>query len=193
MARAFLICAVVTGCGHVRASTPPEPATPAPRVEQTIATEATTGAQVERYLADSGLNYLTLEADRRWMIAFAGDRVPRIVVFVVYADAFTVVLGRLFTVGDDAGDDFYRKLARKNFEHDQLKLSVDDRGGVYASYEVPTRLLDRRELLENVFGLASAIDALVPALNEHAVPESLEPEELPLNKRPILEVRRSVR
>lgn len=190
MSRAFLICAVVAGCGHLRGA--PAPEAPPPQVTTAPSEQAPTGAQVERYLADSGLNYLTLEADRRWMIAFAGNQVPRLVVFVVHADAFTVVLGRLFTVGDEAGVDFYRKLARKNFDHDQLKLSVDDRGGVYASYEVPTRLLDRRELLENIFGLASALDVLVPTLNEHAVPEAPQPEKLPLN-RPILEVRRSLR
>lgn len=140
------------------------------------------GAEIERILGQSGLAFETLDPGRHWRVVFAGRQLPRVVLYVVHGDEFTVVLGKLFTVGADAGVEFYRVIARKNYDFDQLKLSVDDKGGVFASFEVPTRILDRRELLENIFGLAGAIDAVLPELVRHATPQWPDEDEEPAPK-----------
>lgn len=175
LAAPVLAAVLLVGCATVPApspSGPPEAVRPAP-----------SGRDVEAMLASSGLRYVTLEPDQRWMIAFAGRHRPHIVVHVLHGDRFTIVLGRLFTVPAAAGVEFYRLLALKNYAFDQLKLSVDEEGGCYASLEVPRRLLDTQELLENVFGLAGVIDAvtaeLAPAAG--AEPEGSEVDADPLD------------
>jgi hypothetical protein len=165
------------------------PAPPPATAAAAILEPPGSGPDIERYLADSGLVYVTVVPERRWMLAFAGQQLPRLVVYVVRGGEFTVVMGKLFTVADDTGLEFYRALARKNYEFDQLKLSVARDGGVYASFEVPTRLVDRRELLENIFGLAGAIDAVLPELARVARPVDgdlpEEDDESPVEPQPL--------
>lgn len=118
---------------------------------------------IEKALLESGLPYATVEPGRRWLLSFAGKR-QRILLYVVRGDEYTLVLGKLFTAGKDAGLELYRSIARRNYDYHQLKLSVDTNGAVFGSFEVPTRILDRQELLEDIFSLAAAIDSVGPEL-----------------------------
>lgn len=177
MLRALLIAlAFAAGaCSHARAPVAVPNSPPERAVSARARTGGPTGSDVTRMLEASGLYFHTIERDRQWMLAFTGERLPQVVLHVMHRPQFTVVLGRLFEVPEGAGVDFYRALALKNFELDQLKLSVDPSGVVFASFEVPTRILDQRELLENVLSLATIIDNVVPELLEQSSPAADEP------------------
>lgn len=169
MRLAVALGVLAAGCASVP---PPVPeGCPAPAAPALPKLRSPSGVDVAQILEQSGLAFVTMEPGRRWMVAFAGKQLPKVVLYIVHGDEFTVVLGKLFTVGKAATVEFYRELARKNYDFDQLKLSIDAAGGVFASFEVPTRILDRQELLENIFGLAGAIDAVLPDLVEHADPQ----------------------
>ena len=166
------------GCAHAL-----QPRAPAALPAVTVVAAPDDAAiDVEVVLRQAGLTFTTIEPDHRWRIVFAGLRVPRIVVHVVRGQSFTVVLGKLFTVPTRVDAGFYRELARRNFELEQMKLSIDADGGVFASFEVPSRILDRRELLENIMGLAAAVDVVTPELQPG---DAQEPEE---SKEPLPQV-----
>lgn len=116
--------------------------------------------QVADILSHAGFQYSTVAPGKRWRVTFAGHKQPTVSVDVVYSDHFTVVLGQLFTMPPTADNDVYKAIAERNFDLEQMKLSVDPSGAVFASFEVPTRILDRRELLENIVSLAAALDSL---------------------------------
>jgi hypothetical protein len=160
------------------------------------------GAEVAKILGASGLAFDTVAEDRQWRLVFAGRQLPRVTLFVLYGGTFTAVMGRLFTVPPTTGVEFYRAVARKNYDFDQLKLSVDGEGGLYASFEVPTRILDERELMENIFGLASAMDEVGAELARFAAPGESAPGEsapspderpqpLPAGRGPLIEAWRA--
>jgi hypothetical protein len=111
-------------------------------------------------LRQSGLEYDTLEPGHRWKLSFAGKQHPLLDVYVLYSDHFTVILGKLCTLQANTSKETYQAIARRNFDLEQLKLSVNRNGEVFASFEVPTRILDRRELLENIVSLAAALDSM---------------------------------
>jgi hypothetical protein len=117
-------------------------------------------AQVADIIEHAGLTYATVTPNKRWRVTFAGHRQPTISVDVVYSDHFTVVMGQLFILPTSADSDVYKTIAERNFDLEQMKLSVDPGGAVFASFEVPTRILDRRELLENIVSLAAALDSM---------------------------------
>ena len=138
---------------------------------------------LEEILATSGLTYVTVEAGRMWMIGFAPERGRPVMVHVVRGDAFTLILGRLGSVPVGAGESFYRLLARRNFEVPQMKLGLDAQDGVYAAFEVPSRLVDREELLADVFTLAKTMDELRTTLLGE---ETFEPASPPPARPPLL-------
>lgn len=196
------------GCAHPAVDVRPAPATAATgptSLEGRPRTPARrgpnpTGAEVARILGSSGLAFDTVAPGRQWRLVFAGRRQARVTLYVLYGGQFTTVVGRLFTVPETAGVGFYRALARKNYDFDQLKLSVDDEGGVFASFEVPTRILDERELLENIFGLAGAMDEVGAELARFASPDGgplpapdddAPPPRLPATRGRILEALRT--
>jgi hypothetical protein len=118
------------------------------------------GEQIDSMLRQSGLEYDTLEPGHRWKLSFAGKQHPMVDVYVLYSNNFTVILGKLCTLEASSGKEVYQAIARRNFDLEQLKLSVNKNGEVFASFEVPTRILDRRELLENIVSLAAALDSM---------------------------------
>lgn len=158
-----------------RKDLPPPVATIAPDPQQLV--------QLEEILAASGLTYVTVEAGRMWMIGFAPERGRPVMVHVVRGDAFTLILGRLGSVPVGAGESFYRLLARRNFEVPQMKLGLDAQDGVYAAFEVPSRLVDREELLADVFTLARTMDELRTTLLGE---ETFEPASPPPSRPPLL-------
>jgi len=187
--RRFLPILFAAACTHqVRPDPAALPPAPLPLRTAASGTVGLTGEDIARALEESGVEHETLEPGRRWMAAFAGRRLPRVVLYVVRGDDFTVIMGKLFTVSDKTSTAFYRALARRNFDYDQMKFSLDAGGGVFASFEVPTRLLDRRELLENLFGLAVAIDTMLPELLRDAgfgdAPDAPAPEPAPRTEPP---------
>jgi hypothetical protein len=149
---------------------------------------------VEAILAGSGLSYVTLEPGRLWMLGFAGKDEARVTVHVVRGDQFTMILGRICMVPAGAGAAFYRGLARRNFDIPQIKLGVDAKNGVFASFEVPSRILDREELLEDVFTLAGVMDEVRRGLLLDALPADDAAPERPAPRPPtaaaIIEARR---
>lgn len=176
LALALLVSTGLAGCAHA------PPATPAPiPVAQPRPPDRRdpTGLEVERILAGSGLAYVTVEPGRKWAIPFAG-RSPT-VVWVVHGTKFTLVMGKVFTVTGETGVDLYKALARRNYDLDQVKLSVDEGGTIFASYEVPTRILDDVELLEDIYGLAGAIESMHKELAPLVDPDTIDttPEPLP--------------
>jgi len=146
-------------------------------------------ADIPTILNEAKLTFETVEPGRRWMISFAGEKLDRVVLYVIHGAKFTIVMGKLFTLAPGTDAAFYKAIARKNFDFDQLKLSVDKQGSVFASFEVPTRIVDKRELLENIFALASAIDAVVPDLVDLANPVPPSDDE-PMPKHPKLPTRK---
>lgn len=172
--RRFVLAVLAAGCAHAVPERPAPPglasAAPGPGRPVLVAAPENQGARLEAMLARSGLSYVTVEPGRIWMIGFAREDRPPVMVHVVRGDAYTLIMGRLGTVPGGAGPDFYRGLARRNFDVPQLKLGVDAHDGLYASFEVPSRLVDREELLEDVFGLARTVDELRKALFDGAAP-----------------------
>ncbi len=158
--RQLLLAALISsGCAHAPLGRP-RSMTPAPQPPPASAhVERKPGLHsVEEILATSGLAYATLDPGHAWVIGFARDELPPSFVRIIVGPDFTLVMGRLGTVPPGAGSAFYRALARRNFELAQLKLSVDPDDSVFASFEVPNRLVDREELLEDVFTLARLMD-----------------------------------
>jgi hypothetical protein len=172
--RMALLLAGAFGCAHAatpnKAVTPDPVVTAGPRPSRAPAQDPgprvppdglnPSATQIPSMLRQSGLEFVTLDPGRRWRVSFTGHIHPIVNVFVVYSNAFTVVWGKLFTLPDGADGDIYKAIAQRNFDLEQMKLSVDPAGEVFASFEVPTRIMDRRELVENIVSLAKALDSL---------------------------------
>jgi hypothetical protein len=167
---------VAIGCAHaasapVTAERSPEPGSTAP---QNVDDRNPTAEDIVRILAQSGLRFATVDPGRRWQVTLAGHQRP-VRVDVLYSDSFTVVLGKLFTLPAGADRDIYKAIAERNYDLEQMKISVDKDGEVFASFEVPTRIIDRRELLENIASLAAALDALTVTDGAGAHPPAVRP------------------
>jgi hypothetical protein len=170
--RLLLLSAFCVGCAHAAsaklAQTAPRATQPEQRANSSSERPATpsenrnpSADDIVQILSQSGLRFATLDPGHRWQVSFAGhDHRADVLIDVIYTDTFTVVLGKLFTLPAGADTDIYKAIAERNFELEQMKLSVDQTGSVFASFEVPTRIIDRRELLENIASLAAALDSL---------------------------------
>ena len=131
---------------------------------------------VAEMLRESGMPFTTLDTGKRWRVSVSQRQHPAILVDVVYSDAFTVVLSKVCTLPDGADSDIYKVIAERNYDLEQLKLSVDRSGDVFASFEVPTRILDRRELMENIVSLAAAMDSIkLDGSGQNAPPDARQP------------------
>lgn len=185
-----LVALALAGCAHAPLTGPAAPTAPSAPVLAAAARPerprraAPAGRSIEAMLADSGLSYVTVEAGRLWMIGFARGGRPPVLVQVVRGDVFTMVMGRLGTVPPHAGARFFRNLARRNFDVAQLKLGIDGDDVVYASFEVPSRLVDRQELLEDVFTMAKVMPDVKASLFGPASPSSPPPPAPPVCPRP---------
>jgi hypothetical protein len=115
---------------------------------------------IVQILNQSGLRFATVDPGHRWEVSFASHERGDVLVDIIYTDTFTIVLGKLFTLPAEADAEIYKAIAERNFDLEQMKLSVDHTGSVFASFEVPTRIIDRRELLENIASLAAALGSL---------------------------------
>jgi len=183
----------------VAAAAPPPRADPMPVPGQPRYTpdgRNPSATQIPSMLRQSGLEFVTLDPGRRWRVSFAGRMHPIVNVFVVYSNAFTIVWGKLFTLPNGAGSDIYKAIAERNFDLEQMKLSVDPAGEVFASFEVPTRIMDRRELVENIVSLAKALDLLdldhpptTPPPTLQPPPEQPRPTPTPAMDGPMQEIR----
>jgi hypothetical protein len=140
--------------GGLAASNPASPAGPG--------AAAPSAADMEKWLTEEKLPFRALEAGKRWAITFEGQNTGTLTVIVVRGKDVTTALVRLFQVPDGASAAFYQALLRQNFAMFQIKLGLSDRNDLFLSYEVPNRILDRRELVEDVKAVARAADKLYP-------------------------------
>lgn len=110
----------------------------------------------------------TTVAEKQWRLTFPGRLIEGAPMQVEIAlhPAMTVLMAPLLPLPASTSRDLLASLMVQNYELYQSKLSISPEGQLFASYEVPNRLLDRRELLENVEDLtvlgrniASAVSA----------------------------------
>jgi hypothetical protein len=60
----------------------------------------------------------------------------------------------LFDIPNDCGRSFYQDICRRNYELNQVKLSIDSSNRLWISYEIPNRILDWNELSSDIDTIA---------------------------------------
>ncbi len=124
-------------------------------------------ARVAGLLEESGYSY-TKAADSVWAIAFEGKSLPK---FNVIASTQEDVLV-LFTIVAEKKNlrptpDVMHKLLQLNGELDRVKIGIDKDGDLFVRVDLSIRVLDVRELKENVEQVAAAADVVFSAIRPY--------------------------
>jgi hypothetical protein len=121
-------------------------------------------ARVAGLLEDSGYAY-TKAADSVWAIAFEGKSLSQ---FNVVASAHEEILV-LFTVVAEKKNlkltpELTQRLLQLNGELDRVKIGLDKDGDLFVRVDLSIRVLDTREMKENVEQVAAATDVVFSAV-----------------------------
>jgi Putative bacterial sensory transduction regulator len=121
-------------------------------------------ARVAVLLEGTGYSY-TKAADNVWAIAFEGKSLPK---FNVVASTQEDVLV-LFTIVAEKSNlkltpDVIQRLLRLNGDLDRVKIGIDKEGDLFVRTDLSIRVLDVREMKENIEQVAAATDVVYAAV-----------------------------
>jgi hypothetical protein len=121
-------------------------------------------AKVAGLLEASGYAY-TKAADGVWAISFKGKSLPS---FNVVASVQPEILV-LFTIVVEKKElkltpEAMQRLLKLNSDLDRVKIGIDKEGDLFVRVDLSTRLLDAREMKENVEQVAAATDEVFAAM-----------------------------
>ncbi|HKG22378.1 MAG TPA: YbjN domain-containing protein [Blastocatellia bacterium] len=121
-------------------------------------------ARVASLLEESGYAY-TKAADSVWAVAFEGKSLPK---FNVVASTQQDVLV-LFTIVAEKKNlrltpEDMQRLLKLNGDLDRVKIGVDKDGDLFVRIDLSIRVLDTRELKENIEQVAAATDVVFSAM-----------------------------
>jgi len=85
-----------------------------------------------------------------WVVPFVGEGKDEIDVSVLLNSNWVVVSTYIASVQDKKGKDGFKNILELNYEMEQSKIGLDKIGDLYLLYEIPTRLLDKRELIDDI-------------------------------------------
>ena len=126
-------------------------------------------AKVAALLEETGYSY-SKAADTVWSIQFEGKSLPN---FNVIASAPKDVLV-LFTVVAKKDTlkltpDAMQKLLQLNSRLDRVKIGIDEDGDLFVRTDLSVRVLDAREMKENIEQVAAATDVVYAAVRSSIV------------------------
>lgn len=138
-----------------------------------------TGSQIEEMLKSANLKYISLGqgAERNaFLLPFESKNCPDLAVVVALSEKgdFVSIFSRIMDVPDDAPASFYRHLLMLNERIWQAKFALSKEGALFFEFEIPSRLLDARELVEDIYATAQFVDKTYPTLQKLLAGE--EPE-----------------
>ncbi|HVF92066.1 MAG TPA: YbjN domain-containing protein [Blastocatellia bacterium] len=121
-------------------------------------------ARVAALLEESGYAY-TKAADSVWAVAFEGKSLPK---FNVVASTQQDVLV-LFTIVAEKKNlrltpESMQRLLQMNGDLDRVKIGIDKDGDLFVRIDLSIRVLDARELKENIEQVAAATDLVFSAM-----------------------------
>lgn len=109
---------------------------------------------------------------KHWRVGFP-DRLlapgQPVKVEIVRHPAMTVMMAPLLRVPKNPPAEMLGALLAQNYELYQAKLSLGPQGDLYVSYEVPNRLLDRQELIDDVEDLSLLAQNLTGLVEQRLV------------------------
>ena len=160
-----LVTKVLSALLAVAACTRPAPAlAPAPKVERAKpgAPRTVSSDDLEKWMTEEGFPYKAVDPGKRYTVPFDGKNVGSILVVVLHTPDITKIMAKFFTLPADMPAPFLRAMLNRNFKTFQAKLELDDSGDLFLAYEVPNRILDKQELIDDVKDTARLVDRLAP-------------------------------
>ena len=126
-------------------------------------------ARVATLLEETGYSY-SKASDNVWVIAYEGKSLPK---FNVIATAHENVLV-LFTIVAEKNNlkltpDVIKRLLQLNGDLDRVKIGVDEDGDLFVRTDLSIRVLDGREMKENIEQVAAATDVVYAAVKSSLV------------------------
>lgn len=121
-------------------------------------------ARVASLLEETGYSY-SKAADNVWAIAYEGKSLPKFnVVATVHEDILV-----LFTIVAEKNSlrltpDVVQRLLQLNGDLDRVKIGVDKDGDLFVRTDLSIRVLDAREMKENIEQVAAATDVVYAAV-----------------------------
>jgi len=120
--------------------------------------------KVAALLEASGYTY-TKAAEGVWAVSFEGKSLPR---FNVVASVQPDILV-LFTIVVEKKDlkltpEAMQRLLKLNGNLDRVKIGIDKEGDLFVRVDLSTRVLDAREMKENIEQVAAATDEVFAAM-----------------------------
>lgn len=104
------------------------------------------GKDIQKFFGKEDYKFTVKDDYSWWVLPYKGTGCGNFNVDVKYGRDYTYVMAYLFDVPKDCGRAFYWDLCRRNFELNQVKLSIDNDNRLWISYEIPNRILDFNEL-----------------------------------------------
>ena len=127
-----------------------------------------TGPELEEMLKAANLKYVPLEGAKgnAFILPFESENIPELAVVVQLSEKgeFVSIYAPIMKVPADAPAEFYRYLLSLNDKVWQAKFAISRDGDLYFCFEVPSRLLDVRELAEDVYITARFVDKTFSSL-----------------------------
>jgi hypothetical protein len=118
------------------------------------AADVMTGKDIHKFFDKHDYKYTVKNENNWWVLPYKGTACGNFNVDVKYGRDYTYVMAYLFDVPKDCGRFFYWDLCRRNFELNQVKISIDGDNRLWISYEIPNRLLDTNELCSDIDTIA---------------------------------------
>lgn len=124
---------------------------------------------------------------KHWRVSFP-DRLlapnQPVAIEIVRHPAMTVMMAPMLRVPKNPPAEMLGALLAQNYELYQAKLSLGPQGDLYVSYEVPNRLLDQQELIDDVEDLSLLAQNLTGLVEQRLVelalgmrPEGAQPQQ----------------
>lgn len=118
------------------------------------AADVISGNDIHKFFDKYDYKYTVKDDFNWWVLPYKGSVCGDFNVDVKYGRDYTYVMAYLFDVPKDCGRFFYWDLCRRNFELNQVKLSIDGDNRLWISYEIPNRILDWNELCSDIDTIA---------------------------------------
>jgi len=118
--------------------------------------EPSTRIDVSQNLHDTIDKYLKEEfkckevSTNLWVVPFVGEGKDEIDVSVILDKNLVVISTYIASVTEKKGKDGFKHILELNYEMDQSKIGLDKNGDLYLLYEIPTKFLDKKELIDDI-------------------------------------------
>ncbi len=124
-----------------------------------------TAEEITRVFDDNEMVY-TQVSSNAWVLPYTSSNMENLEVALILNPDWVVFSTTILTLPEKVKEkDVYRDLLEYNFQVNQGKFAIDE-GKIYFLIEVPIRLCDVQELLDNLSASAQVADGMYPVLLE---------------------------